>query len=200
MAEKLKGLLEKINEEGVKQAEEKARAIELKAKNAAEKILKDARHQAQKIVEGAETEAEKTRETTEMALKQASRDLMLSLKDEIKKIFNKIIAGDTAKVMSGQDMAGILGDLIEGYIEGNGKSSDVAVLLKKEDLARLKETSITKLKQRLKEGVEFRPSANINAGFSISFDKGKSFFDFTDEGLSEALCAYLNPELSRLLK
>lgn len=200
MAEKLKGLLEKINEEGVKQAEKKARAIELKAKNAAEKILKDARHQAQKIVEGAETEAEKTRETTEMALKQASRDLMLSLKDEIKKIFNKIIAGDTAKVMSGQDMAGILGDLIEGYIEGNGKSSDVAVLLKKEDLARLKETSITKLKQRLKEGVEFRPSANINAGFSISFDKGKSFFDFTDEGLSEALCAYLNPELSRLLK
>ncbi|NQT75999.1 MAG: hypothetical protein HQ566_05710 [Candidatus Omnitrophica bacterium] len=200
MAEKLKGLLEKINEEGVKQAEEKARAIELKAKKAAEKILKDARGQAQKIVEGAESEAEKTRETTEITLKQASRDLILSLKDEIRKIFNKIIAGDTEKAMSAQDMAGILGDLIEGYIEGNGKSSDVAVLLKKEDLIKLKNTSITKLKQRLKEGVEFRPSANINAGLSISFDKGKSFFDFTDEGLAGALCAYLNPELSRLLK
>lgn len=200
MAEKLKGLLEKINEEGVKQAEEKARAIELKAKKDAEKILKDARSQAQRIVGDAENEAEKTREATEIVLKQASRDLMLSLKDEIKKIFNKIIAGDTAKAMSAQDMAGILGDLIEGYIEGNGKSSDVTVLLKKEDLVKLKNTSITKLKQRLKEGVEFRPSANINAGFSISFDKGKSFFDFTDEGLAEALCAYLNPELSRLLK
>ena len=200
MSEKLKGLLEKINQEGVKQAEEKAGVIETKARADAEKILRDAKIAAQKIIEDARTDAKKTKLSGETAIKQASRDLILALKDEIKKIFNKIIAGDTEKAMSAQDMAGILGDLIEGYIEGNGKSSDVAVLLKKEDLVRLKETSITKLKQRLKEGVELRPSANINAGFSISFDKGKSFFDFTDEGLREALCAYLNPELSRLLK
>jgi V/A-type H+-transporting ATPase subunit E len=200
MSEKLKGLLEKINEEGVKQAEEKARAIEQKAKKDAGKILKDASVRAQKIVDQAKEDAEKTSKTTEIALKQASRDLMLSLKDEIRKIFNKIISDDVREVMSGKAMAVILGNLIEGYMERKGESSDIAVLLKKEDLEKLKKTSIAKLRKRLKEGIEFRPSPNINAGFSISFDKGKSFFDFTEEGLREALCAYLNPELSRLLK
>ncbi len=72
--------------------------------------------------------------------------------------------------------------------------------MKKEDLNKLRKTLISKLKDRLKDGIEFKPSPTINAGFSISFDKGKSFFDFTDEGLTEVLCAYLNPELARLLK
>ena len=200
MSERLKELLEKINQEGVKQAEEKARSIELKAKKDAEKILGDAKVQAQKIVEDAKGTAKKTKETTEVALKQASRDLMLSLKDEIKKILNKIIATETAKAMSPEDMAVIFGKLVEKYVEKNGQVSDIKVLLKKEDLDKLKKSFIANLKEKIKDGVEFRPSANINAGFSISFDKGKSFFDFTDEGLIEALCAYLNPELARILK
>ena len=200
MSEKLKELLEKINQEGVKGAEEKAMAIESKAKSDAEKIIQDARLEAQGIVEDAKDAAEKTKKSTEMALRQASRDMVLSLKDEIKKILDKIVAGETARAMSGKDMTDILEKLIEKYVEKNGKSSDIKVLLKKEDLEKLKDTFISRLKEHLKDGIEFKPSPNINAGFSISFDKGKSFFDFTDEGLGEALCAYLNPEVSRLLR
>ena len=200
MAEKLKELLQKINEEGVKKAEEKSRTIELDAKKNSEKIIAEAKKEASGIVENAKVEAKKTKETTEAALKQASRDLMLSLKDEIRNIFNKIVATETYKAMSQDDMAEILGKIIETYIAKEGESSDIKVLLKKEDLEKLKKTFIVKLKDNIKAGVEFRPSLNISAGFSISFDKGKSFFDFTDEGLAEALCAYLNPELARLLK
>lgn len=200
MSEKLKELLEKINQEGIKQAEDKARAIESKAKEDADKILKDAKVKSQEIIEDAEAEAQKTREATEIALKQASRDLILSLKVEIKKILNKIIATETAKAMSSDELASILERLIEKFIEKKGGSSDIKVLLKEEDLKKLKDTFISKLKEDLKVGIEFRPSSNINAGFFISFDKGKSFFDFTDEGLQEALCSYLNSELARLFK
>ena len=200
MSEKLKGLLEKINQEGVKQAEETASVIETRARADAEKILKDAKIEAQKIIEDAKADAKKTKRSGETALKQASRDLILALKDEIKKIFNKVVATDTAKAMSQENLAEILGDLIENYVEKNGKTSDIRVLLKKEDLERLKKSLTSKLKDKLKDGIEFKPSPSINAGFSISFDKGKSFFDFTDEGLTDALCAYLNPELAKLLK
>jgi len=200
MSEKLKGLLEKINQEGVKQAEENARAIESKAKTDAEKIVQDARSQAEKITEDARDSALKTKRSGEIALKQASRDLVLALKDEIKKILSKIVAGETVKVMSQKNMADILEGLIESYVKKSGKTSDVKVLLKKEDLDNLRKIFISKLKNRIKNGIEFKPSPAINAGFSISFDKGKSFFDFTDEGLTEVLCAYLNPELARLLK
>lgn len=200
MSEKLKELLEKINEEGVKQAEEKARSIESKATSDAKKILEDAKTKAQKIVEEAESEGKKIRETGELALKQASRDLILSLKDEIKKIFNKIIATETSNVMSDKEISAILGVMIQKYVEKNGESSDIKVLLNKEDLEKLKNTFIAKLKQKFKDGIEFKPSPNIETGFSISFDKGKSYFDFSDEALLETFCTYLNPELARLLK
>ncbi len=200
MAEKLKELLEKINREGVEQAQEKARSIESGAKADAEKVLVDARNDAQKIIEDAKSQARKTKETTEAALKHAARDLVLSLKDEIKRIFSRITAGETAKAMSVENMAVTLRSLIERFIEKGGKNSDIRVLLKKEDLEKLKNAAILKLEQKLKSGMEFKPSPNVNAGFSISFDKGKSFFDFTDEGLTAALCVYLNPELSRLFK
>lgn len=200
MTEKLKELLEKINQEGVKQAEDKARAIELKARKDAGKILEDAKKDAQAIVQDAKSEAEKIGKVTELALRQAARDLLLSLKSEIRKILDKIISGEAAKSMSHEDMVVILDNLIQRYVETNAASSNIEVLLKKEDAGKLKDTFIGKLKSKLKDGIEFKPSPNINAGFSISFDKGKSFFDFTDEGLAEALSAYLSPEISKLLK
>jgi len=201
MAERLKELLEKINQEGIKQAEENKSAIESKAQSDAAKIIEDAKIEAGRIVEKAKLQAKKTKESSETTIKQAGRDLILSLKDEIRKILNKIVASDTKKALSNEkELSGILGSLIERYIEKNGESSDIKVLLKKDDLEKLKDNFISKLTKSLKDGIEFKPSPNINAGFSISFDKGKSFFDFTDEGLREALSTYLNPELSKLLK
>jgi len=200
MSEKLKGLLEKIKEEGIKKAEETARAIELKAKDDAKKIIKDAEMKAEGILETAEKTSNTTKKAGELALRQASRDLLLSLKDELRKILDKVIAAEIKTAMSHDNMSKILGRLIEGFVEQGGDTSDIKILLKKEDLEKLKGTFVSKLKEELKRGIEFKPSLNINAGFSISFDKGKSFFDFTDEGFQEALSAYLNPELSKLIK
>lgn len=200
MPENLKGLLEKINQEGIKSAEEKAMVIEDKARLDAEKILKDAKKLADEIVEKAKTEADKTRISAELSVKQASRDLLLGLKEDIRKMLNKVIAAEIDKAMSGDETAKILAGLIERYIDKDGQSGDIKVLVKKEDLEKIRGAFMAKLKDRVKSGVEFRPSENINAGFSISFDKGKSYFDFSDEGLVEALRAYLNPELAKLIK
>ncbi len=199
MSENLKGLLEKINQEGIKSAEEKARVIEDKAGKNAEKILGDARKLADEIIRKAKAEAEKTKASADLSVKQASRDLLLGLKEDIRKTLNKIIAGEINQALSNEEIAGILADLIDKYAEKNGKADDIKVLVKKEDLEKIKNTFVSKLKDKVKAGVEFRPSQNINAGFSISFDKGKSYFDFSDEGLLEALSAYLNPELAKLI-
>ena len=200
MSERLKELLEKINQEGVQAAEEKKRAIESKAESDAKRIIEDAKKEAKRIIEDADVKAEKTAHATEASLIQGARDLILSLKDEIRKIFDKIIIAETQKAMSSEDMVDILTRLIEKYIDKKGETSDIKILLKKEDLDTLKKGLMLKLKEKSKLGIEFKPSPNINAGFSISFDKGKSYFDFTDESLSEALSAYLNPELKKLLQ
>jgi len=200
MSENLKGLLEKINQEGIRSGEEKARAIEDKSKKDAEKILGDAKKLADEIVQKARLEAEKARVSANLSIKQASRDLLLGLKEEIKKTLNKIMAGEITKAMSSEEIAGILANLIDKYADKNSKADDVKVLVNKADLEKIKNIFISKLKDKISSGVEFRPSQNINAGFSISFDKGKSYFDFTDEGLLETLCVYLNPELAKIIK
>jgi len=200
MSENLKGLLEKINQEGIKSAEEKARAIEDKARIDAEKILTNAKKIADEIVRKATLEAEKTKISANLSVKQASRDLLLGLKEDIRKTLNKIIAGEIAKALSSEEIAGILANLIEKYADKNGEADDIKILVNKVDLEKIKNGFMSKLKDKVKTGVEFRPSANINAGFSISFDKGKSYFDFSDEGLLETLCVYLNPELAKIIK
>jgi len=200
MAERLKELLEKINKEGVQAAEEKKREIESNAEGDAKRIIEKAKKEAKKIIEDAELKAKKTAQATEASLRQGARDLILSLKDEIRKILDNIIVAETQEAMSSEDVVDILTRLIEKYIDKKGETSDIKILLKKEDLDKLKKGLMLKLKEKSKLGIEFKSSPNINAGFSISFDKGKSYFDFTDEGLSEALSTYLNPELKKLLK
>lgn len=200
MSENLKALLEKINQEGIHSGEEKARLIEDKAKKDAEKILGDAKKLADEIIQKAKLEAEKTKISANLSVKQASRDLLLGLKEDIRKTLNKIIAGEIAKTLSSEEIAGILANLIDKYADKNSKADDIKILVNKADLEKIKNTVISKLKDKVKAGVEFRPSQNINAGFSISFDKGKSYFDFSDEGLLETLCVYLNPELAKIIK
>ncbi len=199
MSENLKELLEKINQEGIKLAEEKARAIEDKAGKNAGAILEEAKKQADSIVKEANADGQRIKAAAEASLRQASRDILLSLKDEIKKILAKVVEGEIKKSMSQEDIGKILSGLIERYIEKNGQASDIKALVKKEDLEKIESIVLSKLKDRIKSGVEFRPSPNITAGFSISFDKGKSYFDFSDEGLLETLCAYLNPELAKII-
>lgn len=200
MSENLKNLLEKINKEGIKQAEENARLIEAKAKSDAEKIIEDAKKRADRIIHEAEITAEKTRVNSEADLKQASRNFLLSLKEEVRAIFNKIIHSEIKKIITYQETAGIISGLIEKFIDKNGQISDIKILVKKEDLEKIKHVFISKLKDRIRDGIEFRPIDAISTGFYISFDKGRSYFDFSDEALVEALAAYLNPELANLIK
>ena len=200
MSANLKDLLDKINQDGIKQAEENARQIESKAKAEAEKKLEEAKRLSDAIIHDAKVNAEKIKASAELSLRHASRDLVLSLKDEIRKVFNKIITAEIGKMMTHEEISDILKGLIEKYIDKNGQASDIKVLVKKEDLEKIKHTFIGKLKERVKDGIEFKPSPNINAGFSISFDKGKSYFDFNDEQLVETLCVYLSPELAKLIQ
>jgi vacuolar-type H+-ATPase subunit E/Vma4 len=45
-----------------------------------------------------------------------------------------------------------------------------------------------------------QPSEDISSGFIISYDQGKSYFDFSDKALAEYIAGYLKPQLSEILK
>jgi len=198
MAEDLKGLIDKIQQEGVKAAEDKAAQIESQARRAAEEIVEKARIEAKRLLEQAENQAAQTQKNTEALLKQAGRDMLLSLRKEIEQALNKIITLELRRALEPQELAKIISHMIKEYA---GKNKEEIILsLKKADLEIVEKHFLGKLKEEAKKGIVLKSAEDINGGFVISFDAGKSYFDFTDQALAEYIGTSLKPQLSRILE
>jgi len=100
MAAELQGLLDRIQEEGVKKAEGEAEAIIAKAKEEAEEIIKKAQSDAEKTAKDAETSASKSEKRANSAIQQAARDVILSLRADIESRLKKVVAESISDTMT----------------------------------------------------------------------------------------------------
>lgn len=198
MAEDIKGLIEKIQKEGVQAAEEKARAITEAAEVKAKEIVENAKAGAEKLLSAAKNDIARRQESTNALLKQAGRDLIISLKKEVNAMLEKLILTAVRQALGAEELNRIIGALIK---ECKGKEGvDIVVSLSKEDCEKLKDEMLSRLQAEVKKHVILKPVEDISAGFIISFDSGKSHFDFTDKALGEYLAAQVKPQLAELLK
>ncbi len=197
MVEDLKSLIEKINQEGVKAAEDKAKDIETSARKKAEEIVAIARREAEKIIADAKSEVARMEKSGEASLKQAGRNLLISLRKEIDSILGRLV---TLRVRD-ELTPGVISDIISSLVKNykGGEEDDVIISLSKGDLERLKKGFLAKLKEETKKGIVLKHAQDIQAGFIISYDSGRSHFDFTDKGLADHISAYLRPHLAELL-
>jgi vacuolar-type H+-ATPase subunit E/Vma4 len=131
-------------------------------------------------------------------LAQAGRDLLLALKKEINAMLERLIIQEIQESITPGAMADILGQIIKEHAK-LGKE-DIIVTLKKADLDKLEKDFLARLKEEAKKGIILRPSEEVRAGFLISFDNAKSYFDFSDQALSEYIGIYLKPKLAELLR
>ncbi|MBU4376175.1 MAG: hypothetical protein KKD29_01705 [Candidatus Omnitrophica bacterium] len=197
MAEDLKNLIEKIREEGIKAAEDKARAIEGKAKKLADNIVQDARHKADDIIKRGEEEAKKTEESGYASLKQAGRDIMISLRKEINSMLSKITAGRMREALTPAEMAKVISAIIK---EGPKTSKEgVIISANSKDIEKLEKSLMAELGDEIKQGITLKRSDEITGGFIISYDSGKSYFDFTDKSLAAHISFRMNQKLKELL-
>lgn len=198
MVEDLKSLIEKINQEGVKAAEDKAKDIEIEARRRAGEIIEKAKKEAGKVIAEAKDEVARMEKSGEESLKQAGRNLIISLRKEITSMLDRLIMLRVREELSPGAMAKIITSLIKNY---KGKDEgDIIVSLNKKHLQNLEKGFLSKLKAEMKKGITLRQSEDIQGGFIISYDSGKSHYDFTDKGLAEYISSYLKPKLAELLK
>ena len=197
MAEEIKELIEKIQQEGIQAAEDKAKEIEDEAYQRANEIVDKAKLEARKLRESAEQHAKKTEVNTKELLRQSGRDLMLSLKKEVNKMLENIISAKVHQALTPEELSKAISSLVKGCSK---EKAEVIVTLNKHDLEKLEHGFLSELKDELKKGLTLKPSEDIRAGFVISFDAGKSQFEFTDKALSEYIGSYLKPKLAEFLK
>ena len=186
MSQKVQELIDKIKNEGIHKAEESAERILDDAKKEAQTIIQKAQQEAEQAVTNARQEAEKIDQTTRQSLKQASRDTILSLRQEIEKTLNGIIKQDVGKSLSDASLNDILTGVITSAIEGKA-DQDVEIMVPTKQLDQVKNDVLGKLSKQLKSSIKLNAAQDMNKGFAISFDEGKSSYDFSDEALAEYL-------------
>jgi len=200
MSQQVQELIDKIKTEGVQAADKKAKDIENNAQAAAQKMISDAKAEAKRIISAAQVQAQKTKESTEMALKQSARDTLLALKKQIENVLQKVIAKEIKDSLSLEQLTRILTEVTKKSAEDGSADNAVEVVLSSGDLDKMKDGFMAKLQKEIKNPITFKSSDRIASGFTISFDKSKSCFDFSDASLVAYLSSYLNEQVASLLK
>jgi V/A-type H+-transporting ATPase subunit E len=197
MSVQLKELLEKIKAEGVREAEQQADQVRKEAERKASQIVSNAKQEAAAHLEKAKAEAGQFEDASKEAIKQAGRDLVLSVKSEIKRLVEVILLAEIREALDSQFLKDALITLLQAW--GKERGEEIQIQLPEKTAEDIRQYILSKLKAEVKKGVEIFPSAQIGAGFRIAEKDGSAYYDLTDRGLAEYLMAYLNPRITELL-
>ena len=200
MPEELQSLLEKINEEGVKKGEETKNKIISDAGIEAEKIISDAKAKADDIVKKAQLDSETVKSRGEAAVRQAVRDIVITLQGEILNRFKSVVKESTADAMTPDLMGKIIIEMVKNYnIKNPSGEADIELILAQKDIDAMERLLKTSLVNSLKKNPSISLGQNFAAGIKISFKGDDVFFDFSDEAISDMICAYVGPRLAAVI-
>ena len=198
MPEDLQSLLDKINSEGVKKAEEEKAKIIAAAKAEAEQIVSKANDEAARIIGNANQDAAAINTRTVSALRQAARDIALQLKEELQKRLVYATQEATAAAFSADFMASLIKELAVKFASDPDAQITVRTALK--DVNALDEALKSALANSFSKEPLLFGSGEISGGMEVDFKDGKCFFDFSADAVAELMNCYIGEQLSAIFK
>ena len=195
----IQSLLNKIKEEGFQEAEKISQKIISEAEANAELIIREAEKQAEDLITSAKEEIKKTQEAFEVATTQGGRNLILSLHDEIIRLFDHILDRKVVSSLRPDLMRDMIMKITENW-EIQDKDRYIEILVAEKDATDLEDLLYDSLQSEFKKGIVIKPAGTIRAGFRIGEKDGTMHYDFTPEGIAEILREYLNPRFSGFLE
>ena len=194
----LEELLDRIKSEGVDAAEKKAAEIVDAAQTSSKQIVAGAEQRAAQIIAEAEAQAEKLERTGKEALSQAGRDLLLNIQSKIADVFQAVIREEASSELTGD----LLGKAIISVVQqlSSAEATDASVLLPSEEFERLESGLRSKLAEKIRQGLEIKPSDSIDTGFRVTVEGGAAYYNFSAEEIAAILAERLNPKLAELLR
>jgi V/A-type H+-transporting ATPase subunit E len=193
----LKELIDKIKNDGVKSAEESAARIISDAEEQAAAIVDKAARDADSLRKTAKADAEKAVRSGREALRQAGRDLVLTVKGEIEKLFGRVLEAETAQSLDSELMKQVVAAAVKTLADE--QPGDFDVLIPQKTMEGIEAGLMSALSEEMSKGLEIKPFKGLDAGFRISKKDGTAFFDFSEKEIAAMLGKYLNPKLSQLL-
>ncbi|MFW5711365.1 MAG: V-type ATP synthase subunit E [Spirochaetota bacterium] len=193
----LKELIDRIKSEGIENAEQQAQKIVQEAESKAKQIVADAETEADKIRQQAEEDAQRREQTGRESLKQAGRDLIISLEKRLQKLFDTVIYTESAAALKGDLLENLVKQLVERWDED---VSDIKLMVAEDELKRIDKGLRDSLSAQLAKGMQLQPLEGVEAGFQVAYKDGSAYYNFTAEGIAEIVSEFLNPKLGQILK
>jgi len=213
----VEALINRLREQGVEAGKQRADKIIHDAEKGAEKIIAEAKKEAQLLVDKAEQEVTALRNAGEDALKLATRDALLKLRDTLLGSFSKEVHRVVGEKMA-QEV--FLERLI---LQFAAKVSDDLHLKEKENMRiflpnnpvgvedlknnpeELKVGTLTHFTaacaaEMLRKGVKVEVADDVTNGLLIRLDDEGMVVDFSTETLSALLLEHLQPRFRTLLQ
>ena len=198
MSEELQGLLNKIQAEGLEKAETERARLVAEAKAQADAIIADAKAQADKIRKDAEADAEASRKKADAAVKQAARDVIISLKDDLQEKLRAVVREAAAQAMTPEAMAGLIAQIAGQFAKNAASGAEIILSVREREEAAQK--LIGCLPDVLKNNSTVQLGRGFSAGFKIGFNDSEVFLDFSDEALADVICEFVGPKLAAVIK
>ncbi|MBU1366908.1 MAG: hypothetical protein KKE55_05330 [Candidatus Omnitrophica bacterium] len=198
MEVKLESLIEKIKKEGVEEAMRAAQEIAKEAQDKAQEIINEAQAQAGKIIDEAKKEADKLKYNSELAIKQAGRDLILRLREEISRLFSNVLKRSLTHTLTPQFLGELVVKIVDQWLPQK-ETQTIEIIVNDKDKQKLEELILSQLKKEAGDRLEIKINNNIDCGFRIGIKGEDVYYDFTDESILESLKEFLNPTVSALL-
>lgn len=191
----LKEFLDKIKAEGVEAGQNEAAALRQKAEAEAKALVDQAKAQAKAELENARAEIGRLEQAQKAALAQASRDLLLSLRQQVDRLFKTLLADAV-----GQALTPALAEKLILQLAASLKASTLEVQVAPAQAAELEKALKASLAAQLKGGLTVQPNPRLAKGFRVAEGKDGAYFDWSAEALAEVLAASVSPALGELLK
>lgn len=195
----LQELIDKIKLDGVATAEEEAAKIISEAEKSAQGIVQEAEKNAARNIEKAKLEAERLEKASVDAIAQASRNVLLTFRENVVKELNALLKDAAQSALSADLLKSLIPEVIKNWTEKED-AKDVSVLLNKKDLDSVQSSLMASLKAELAKGLRIQMSEEVVDGFRLSLKDGEAFYDFSSESIASLFSSYLNPQTAKIMK
>ena len=198
MSDQLQPLLERLQQEGVEEAERQAEHIVSQAQHKAAAIVREAEERKKQLLEQAKRDAEVYTQRSQTTLEQAARDLLLTVANGIENILSDLVAEAVDETLDHQTLRDMLLKAVDQCLQDEA-ASEWEIRLSPADREQLVTFFAQRYKDRMGQGIEIKDDQEILKGFQISFRDSHISLDFTADAVSEALSSLLQPHLAQIV-
>lgn len=206
----VQNLVDRIRDQGILAATEKANKILRDAEAKSAKLLADAKREVEQLRETARIEIESNHAAALEALKLSARDTVLQLEAKVSSAFEvfvqRLVTSATRDEKFIKSIVLVLADHAQKEVIG-GK--EIEILISESILTdqpnekleeRTKQAILGLSSEMLREGVELIPTSEIEGGASVRLVKDKLEIDLSDKAIARLLYQRILPRFKALLE